>query len=203
MKSNSKDFFGAKAKTYDKDAARVDNVSRIANLILKEIEYQKKINIMDFGSGTGLLLSKIAPYVNKITAIDISKSMNEVLRKKKHTIESDIEILEIDLSRTNVNQQFDGIISSMTLHHIKDTKKIFKKFYNMLNSSGSIAIADLDKEDGTFHKDDTGVFHFGFDRDELLKIVMSIGFRKVKIQTVGLVEKPYGKYSVFLLTAYK
>jgi hypothetical protein len=73
----------------------------------------------------------------------------------------------------------------------------------MLNSSGSIAIADLDKEDGTFHKDDTSVFHFGFDRDELLKIVMSIGFRKVKIQTVGLVEKPYGKYSVFLLTAYK
>jgi len=110
MKSNSKDFFGTKAKGYDKDAARVDNVTRIANSILKEITYQKNFNIVDFGSGTGLLLSKIAPYVNKITAIDISKSMNEVLRNKKHTIESEVEILEIDLSKTNVNHQFDGIL---------------------------------------------------------------------------------------------
>ena len=203
MISNSKDFFGVKAKGYDKDAARVDNVTRIANSILKEITYQEKFNIMDFGSGTGLLLSKIAPYVNKITAIDISKSMNEVLESKKDNIRCTVEVLEIDLSKTTMNQQFDGIISSMTLHHIKDTKKIFKKFYNMLNSNGSIAIADLDKEDGTFHKEDTGVFHFGFDRDELLKIVISIGFKKVKIQTVGFVEKSYGKYSVFLLTAYK
>ena len=34
----------------------------------------------------------------------------------------------------------------------------------MLNDNGVIAIADLDIEDGNFHIEDTGVFHFGFER---------------------------------------
>ena len=203
MELNSKDFFAGKAKDYDKEVTRVDNVTRIANLILKEIKYQKEFNIMDFGSGTGLLLSKIAPYVNKITAIDISKSMNEILRNKRNTIDCTIEILELDLSKSIINQKFNGIISSMTVHHVKDTEKLFEKFYNMLDRNGSIAIADLDKENGTFHKEDTGVFHFGFDRDMFVKTAKSVGFKKVKIQTVGYVEKAWGKYPVFLLTGYK
>ena len=37
---------------------------------------------MDFGSGTGLLLEIIAPRVNKIAALDISKTMNKELESK-------------------------------------------------------------------------------------------------------------------------
>ncbi len=203
MKLKSNDLFEKKAKDYDKVAARVDNVTRIADLMLKEIKYQKDFNIMDFGSGTGLLLSKIAPYVNKITAIDVSKSMNEVLKNKKDSINCNLEILEIDLSKTSLNQQFDGIISSMTLHHIKNTEEIFKKLYNLLKKNGSIAIADLDVEDGTFHDENTGVFHLGFDREKFAEIAKNVGFKNIKIQTVGFAEKPYGKFSVFLLSAYK
>ncbi len=200
MKSNQKDFFANKAKDYDKEISRTDNVTNIANLILKELDYSKDMNIMDFGSGTGLLLSKIAPNVGKITAIDISKSMNETLESKRDSIECSLDIFEIDLTKENLNQKFDGIISSMTIHHVKDTLELFKKFYEMLNSKGTIAISDLDKEDGSFHKEDTGVFHFGFDREEFVSIAKSAGFKNVKIQSVGLVEKPYGKYPVFLLT---
>ena len=203
MKPSKKDLFAEKAKDYDKEKARTENVSNIANLILKEIEYQKVMNILDFGSGTGLLLSKIAPYVGKITAVDISKSMNEKLESKRDSISCDLAIVEIDLTTELLNQQFDGIISSMTLHHVADIAKIFEKFYSLLNKNGTIALSDLDIEDGTFHKEDTGVFHFGFDRDELLGIAKSAGFKNLKAQTVGFVEKPYGKYGIFLLTGSK
>lgn len=203
MKSGKKDFFEEKAKNYDSEKARVDNVTNIANLILKEVTFHKDFNIMDFGSGTGLLLSKIAPFVGKITAVDISKSMNEVLRNKKQTIDCKLDILEIDLTKTDLNKKFDGIISSMTIHHVKDTIKLFEQFYSMLNKNGTIAISDLDKEDGSFHKTDTGVFHHGFNRDAFMDIAKSAGFKNLKIQTVGLVEKPYGEYPVFLLTGNK
>jgi len=203
MKQTKKDFFTNKANEYDKEVLRVSNVMRIASLILKELTYQKDFHLMDFGSGTGLLLSKIAPFVNKITAVDISNSMNDVLKRKIETINCHVEILDIDLSKHVLKQNFDGIISSMTLHHIKDTQSIFEKFYDMLSINGSLAIADLDTEDGTFHKQDTGVYHLGFDREEFTAIAKSVGFKKVKIQSVGLVEKPYGKYPVFLLTAHK
>lgn len=203
MDLTKKDFFAEKAKDYDKEKARTDNVSNIANMILQEITYSKDMRIMDFGSGTGLLLSKIAPYVGNITAVDISKSMNETLESKRDTIDCTLEIKHLDLTTELLNQQFDGIISSMTMHHVENIPKIFETFFGLLNEKGTIALSDLDTEDGTFHKDDTGVFHFGFNREELVGMAESAGFKNLKIQSVGFVEKPYGKYSVFLLTGNK
>ncbi len=203
MNTKHRDYFAEKAKDYDKEKARTENVSNIANLILNEISYSKDMQILDFGSGTGLLLSKIAPHVGKITAVDISKAMNKTLENKRDTIDCDLEILEIDLATKQLNQEFDGIISSMTMHHVEDIAKMFQKFYGLLKENGSIALSDLDTEDGTFHKDDTGVFHLGFNREEFLKLAKNAGFRNLKTQTVGFVEKPYGKYSVFLLTGEK
>ncbi len=159
-----KDYFQNKAKNYEQDKNRVDNVENIANSILKSLKFDKTMQIMDFGSGTGLLLEKIAPFVDKITAIDISNSMNITLNAKRNNLGCELEILEMDLSRTKLDKKFDGIISSMTMHHIEDIQIMFKDFYTMLNDNGFVAIADLDIEDGSFHTEDTGVFHFGFDR---------------------------------------
>ena len=203
MSIEKKDHFAQKADNYEKEQRRVDNVSNIANLILKEITYNKDMHILDFGSGTGLLLERIAPYVKKVTAVDMSPSMNKNLAKKKDKLECELEILELDLSKKEIDSKLDGIISSMTIHHVKDIEKLFTKFYNMLNSGGTIALADLDTEDGSFHTVDTGVFHFGFDRDEFLNTAKKVGFKELKIQSVGNVIKPYGEYGVFLLTGKK
>ena len=203
MKPVQKDYFSEKAKEYDKHKPRTQNVENIAQAILKESIFSKEMSVMDFGSGTGLLLSKIAPYVNEITAIDISTSMNDVLRSKMKTIDCKLQIEEIDLTKKTIDKTFDAIISSMTIHHTKDVLELFKKFHSLLNDNGLIAIADLDKEDGTFHTTDTGVFHFGFDREEFLNIAKKAGFRDLKIKTASIVEKPTGNYPVFLLTGKK
>ncbi|NPD47095.1 MULTISPECIES: class I SAM-dependent methyltransferase [unclassified Lentimicrobium] len=203
MNVNPKDFFEGKAEDYDREVARRKNVSNIAQLMMKEADYKQSMSIMDFGSGTGLLLSDIAPSVGKITAIDISKSMNEVLESKRDLIKCELEIMEMDLTKENLERQFDGIISSMTIHHVKDISALFKKFHNMLAENGIIAIADLDSENGSFHKENTGVHHLGFDRAEFLEIAKHVGFKNLKIQSASIIEKPYGKYPVFLLTGNK
>jgi cyclopropane fatty-acyl-phospholipid synthase-like methyltransferase len=198
-----KDFFKHKSNDYEKDKNRVNNVQNIANAILNEITFDKSMNIMDFGSGTGLLLEKIAPCVKKITAIDMSSSMNKKLNEKKDILDCELEILEINLTKTKLEYKFDSIISSMTLHHIKDIKELFQIFYNLLNENGTIALADLDIEDGSFHTEDTGVHHFGFDRDEIVKLAQDIGFKNVVIQSASVAYKPHGAYPIFLLTGSK
>ncbi len=129
--------------------------------------------------------------------------MNKTLESKRESIACELEILEIDLATKQLNQEFDGIISSMTMHHVEDIVKMFDKFHGLLKENGTIAISDLDTEDGTFHKDDTGVFHLGFDREQFLNVAKESGFRNLKIQTVGFAEKPHGRYDVFLLTGNK
>jgi cyclopropane fatty-acyl-phospholipid synthase-like methyltransferase len=203
MKSEQKDYFKEKAKEYDTESSRTKNVDHIAEAVLKEIPFSKEMHIMDFGSGTGLLLSNIAPFVDKITAVDISSSMNEVLRSKINSIKCNLEIAEIDLTTESLNRKFDVIISSMAIHHVEDIPNLFKIFYTLLNENGYIALADLDKEDGSFHTTNTGVFHHGFDRNKFVTIAKSAGFKDLKIENASTVEKPTGNYSVFLLTGKK
>ncbi len=198
----SKDYFKNKAASYD-DNRKSNNVDNISNLIRDSILLDTDMSIMDFGSGTGLLLERIAPFVKQITAVDISKSMNEQLLNKKEDINCNLELIEMDLTKSTLDKKFDGIISSMTMHHVEDIKAMFDKFYSMLDYGGFIAIADLDTEDGTFHDEDTGVFHLGFDRDELANTISLTQFRDVKIQTASALCKLQKDYSLFLLTAFK
>lgn len=195
------DFFAHKANEYEQDKGRVDNVSNIAKAVIDNTRLSHDMHLMDFGSGTGLLLESVAPFVRKITAVDISKAMNEQLHAKRDKLSCELDIRETDLESTDLDEQFDGIISSMTMHHVRDVEAMFLKFHALLNDEGFIAIADLDTEDGTFHTEDTGFFHFGFDRGEIARIAESAGFRDVAVRDASVVHKPHGQFPVFLLTA--
>ena len=159
------------------------------------------MHLVDFGSGTGLLLESLAKEIGKVTAVDISPSMTDILREK--SIPCELDIKELDLTKEDLDLKVDGIVSSMTIHHIKDVPALFKKFHKMLKSGGFIAIADLDSEDGTFHSVDTGVEHFGFDREEFVNFAKEAGFTNIKIEDATTILKPHKEFGIFLLTAIK
>jgi len=195
------DFFERKAGSYDRSEARVQNVDNISGAIVKGADLRKSMRLMDFGSGTGLLLERIAPFVAGVTAVDISSSMNSQLAAKRSRLGCELEILEIDLETADIERTFDGIISSMTLHHIRDIDALFAKFHRLLVPGGFIALADLDVEDGSFHTEDTGVHHLGFDREVLAGVAEKVGFKDVVVTKASVVRKPQGDFPVFLLTA--
>lgn len=196
------DLFHTKAERYEQDDQRVANVVNIANTIVDRIPLNPQMRIMDFGSGTGLLLENIAPYVKSITAVDISPSMNEQLQQKRGNLDCELELIEMDFTQETLDRKFDGIISSMTLHHIKDVPAMFQKFHLMLKKDGFIAIADLATEDGSFHEENTGVYHLGFDLQELTEAANLAGFKKINAEFIGAVQKPDRDYSVLLLTGF-
>ncbi len=199
----SNDYYAHKAGDWDSYQSRTDNLDNISASIVNSISFDKTMHIMDFGSGTGMLLERIAPHVGKITAVDISPSMNAKLQEKRDKISCEMDIAEIDLVNADMDTQFDGIISSMTMHHIENIGAMFRKFRSMLKDGGFIAIADLDLEDGSFHTDDTGVKHFGFDRGELSKAASDAGFKEVQVSSASVVHRPNGDFPVFLLTAIR
>ena len=199
-----KDHFSFKAATYEDDKRRVDNVKKIADAIAGRVGLDDTMHLLDFGSGTGLLLGSIAPSVKKITAVDVSPSMMAQLHAKQDSIECELETIQIDLEKESLIQTFDGIISSMTMHHIKDVPAMFDKFYDLVKPGGFVALADLDTEDGSFHTDqETGVHHTGFDRDWFKQALSEAGFVNITIETTNQLVKPQGTYTVFLCTAIK
>jgi cyclopropane fatty-acyl-phospholipid synthase-like methyltransferase len=182
---------------------RVDNVENIATAIRGRVPFEPTMEIMDFGSGTGLLLERVAPLVRKICAVDTSPSMNAQLADKAGSLGCELEILEVDLTVTRLERRFDGIISSMTLHHVENVGALFQVFHGLLNDGGFLALADLVTEDGSFHPDNEGVHHFGFDRDALIGMARDAGFRDPEVATASILRKPHGDFPVFLLTAIR
>ena len=203
MNENRVDHFKHKSKSWDMSSMRVKNAKSIADLIVKNIDFRDTMDIMDLGAGTGLLSYFVAPHVAKIIAVDNSPSMLEEFKSKASEFDSETEVIEADIAKEELNRSFDGIISSMTIHHVEETKALFSKLYNMLNENGFIAIADLDSEDGSFHSDNTGVHHHGFERNELEKLAREVGFKNIKFDLASTIDKPHCTFTVFLMTAVK
>ena len=197
------DNFADKSKSWDMNSKRIQNAKGIAEYIIKNIKLDSNMKIMDFGAGTGLLSYFIAPYVHTIVAVDNSPSMLEVFKEKSSEFECKTEVLELDLSHDNIDEKFNGIISSMTIHHLQDTKALFRKLYSMLEKDGFIAIADLDSEDGSFHSNNTGVFHYGFKRKTLENIAKKVGFKNIRFELASTIKKPHANFTVFLMLAEK
>jgi len=197
------DHFAQKSKSWDMNSKRVQNAKGIAELIVNNIKLDKSMELMDFGAGTGLLSYFVAPYVEKIVAVDNSPSMLKEFHSKCDEFSCKTEVIEKDLSIEILDRKFDGIISSMTIHHLEDTAALLSKLYNMLDDEGFIAIADLDSEDGSFHSDNTGVFHYGFDRHILAEHAKKAGFKDVTFSLASTISKPHAEFTVFLMTAKK
>jgi len=197
-----KDHFEDRASAWDKGSTRVNGAKTIADAISKQVQLTKDMKIMDFGVGTGLLGFEIAASVKSVVGVDTSLKMLQKLQEK-NTAELMIEPLHCDIVQNPLEDTFNGIVSSMTLHHVEDLKLFFDTIYKNLKDNGFIAIADLELEDGTFHSDNAGVFHFGFDKEILCEIVKNSGFKNVALYNINTINKPHKDFGVFLLYAVK
>ena len=197
------DLFNEKAKDWDANEMRTKLSSAIGSSILAHVSLHEQMRVMDFGAGTGLISSQVAPLVKKIVAVDISEAMlNKLVAKPE--LQDKVEIVCQDIIEKPIADNFDLIMSAMSMHHVKDTSKLIQRFSEHLNPGASIALADLDKEDGSFHPEDSeGVFHLGFKRNELQIILEKYGFREIQFVTAHTINKEEKKYPIFLVTATK
>ena len=196
------DLFAHKAEDYDRRAGQLQVLEQIGATLLERAALSRDMHLMDFGSGTGLLLEQLAPRVRRITAVDVSPAMHGKLREKLPAIPCEVELREIDLEREDLDAVFDGIVTSMTFHHVRDVPALLRRLAPMVRPGGFLAVADLDAEDGRFHEAGTeGVHHHGFDREQLAADVRAAGFTEVESVTAGVFPREHGDYPIFLLTA--
>jgi ubiquinone/menaquinone biosynthesis C-methylase UbiE len=202
--------FDEKAATWDEDPFKVNLANDVADAMIKELHPASDMDVLDYGCGSGLVSLRFQPLVKSITGMDSSKKMLEVLQAKvrKRSLPNVYTQL-VDLEQgEKVEARFHIAVTSMTLHHVREPASFFNQLYGLLLLGGQIAVADLDKEDGSFHHDNTGVLHFGFERSYLKDILEKAGFREVRDTTAATVMRTVpGKgprdFAVFLITGRK
>ncbi len=210
MKSEERRDFDKEAAKWDSNPGRVKLANDVADEIIKVCKPNKKMDVLDFGCGTGLITLRLQPYVKSITGADSSGGMISVLEAKAEQQGiSNVHAQMVDFEKGGkVAGTYDLVVSSMTVHHVPDTGALFRMWHSLLNPEGRVCFADLDTEDGTFHRDNTGVFHFGFDRNKLKGLLLESGFRDVRDSTAAMVVRDVEggekkEFSVFLIEAKK
>jgi 2-polyprenyl-3-methyl-5-hydroxy-6-metoxy-1,4-benzoquinol methylase len=206
----NKTDFDKKAATWDEDPFKVSLANDVANAIVKELNPAQNMDVLDYGCGSGLVTLRLQPLVKSITGMDSSKKMLEVLQTKveKRGLPN-VHTQFIDLEQgAKVKTRFHMVVSSMTLHHVREPAFFFDQLHGLLLPGGQIAIADLDKEDGYFHHDNIGVFHFGFDRTYLKDILGKARFHEIHDTTAATVTRTvpgigHRDFAVFLITGQK
>lgn len=195
------DLFEDKAQDWDARPVPAQISAGVSAAIERLVALSPDATVLDFGAGTGLVCSKIAPRVARVLAVDVSRAMLDQLAAKPE-LAGKVEIFCQDILSAPLAERADVIVSAMAMHHVEDTRALLQTLFDHLVPGGQLALADLDAEDGSFHPPDIeGVFHAGFDRDALAAVLAEVGFEQPSFTTAVTVSKDDRRYPVFLVTA--
>lgn len=204
--NHDKNDFDSRAKDWDLDPEKKKRAEIAAGAIMNKVQPSKECTAFEYGCGTGLVSFFLQPFLKRIVMADSSRGMLEVVRSKiEKTSVMNMTAIEIDLTKSDPpEEQFDIIYTLLAMHHVSDVPEVLRKFHSMLRTGGHLCIADLDKEDGSFHGEGFSGHH-GFDREELESKAERAGFINVEFQTIDRVVREHGgkgkrEYPLFLMT---
>ena len=153
-----------------------------------------RITIADLGAGEGMISQLLAERVRKIYCIDSSKSMvrlGKELAKKNNLLnlsykQGDIE--NVPLTKGSV----DLALMSQSLHHAQRPEKALSEAFRILRKGGQLVVLDLKEHQFAKARQLYGDQWLGFPENELYRMIKSVGFRKVKVETIAKEERePY------------
>lgn len=117
----------------------------ILNMIYNEVMQKEQSKVLDIGFGTAVLTSKLYDNSHQVDGIDFSCEMIQIAKSKM----PEASLMEWDITngipKSLSRNQYDSIVSTYTLHHLKDTEKVdfIKNLLQMLKEDGKIFIGDI------------------------------------------------------------
>ncbi|KAI9715300.1 MAG: hypothetical protein M1828_000900 [Chrysothrix sp. TS-e1954] len=214
MSGGGNDRFNAEAAAWDSnpdvhkasDAAQkaiIEAFPELQSHDAKDGQHEKAgLDVLEIGCGTGLLSFRIAPFVQRLVAVDASTGMIDALSKKLEADEAYKNVLPLcvmleDPEDKNLppaaqadvsgpRQKFDLILSHLVLHHIADLPSLLNTMYGCLKGGGSIALTDFEDfgpEARKFHPEAkmAGVERHGIPRKEFSQMITQAGFVDVQV----------------------
>lgn len=154
------DFFAARVDGYENHMLNNVEGCKEGYVKMAELLPRTTVNLLDLGCGTGLELDEIFkthPNI-KVTGIDLTKAMLDVL-KEKHP-DKDLTLIhgsyfDYDFGR----ERFEAVISFQSLHHYSHEQKIklYSRVYSALKPGGRCIECDYmvteQKEENFYFKE--------------------------------------------------
>ena len=194
--------FDHKASAWDDDPVKHARAQAVAAGIRAMVALRPSMRALELGCGTGQVGFSLRDEFAHLTLAHKSPGMLAVLRDKIAAAGiANVAPLHFELGAGEAPAgPYDVVFSLMTLHHIADSARALADLHALLAPGGSLCIADLDAEDGSFHGEGFDG-HNGFERSTLAALAEAAGFCAVRFDTVFTMEKGARRYPLFLMVA--
>lgn len=105
--------------------------------IIRQLPNKKNMKILDVGCWSGMLSYLLKHMNHDVTALDSNEKYIKLVDKhvKCKTVHGNVEEVS-----TLIKEQFDVIIASQVLEHVKDDNKAIKEMHNILKDKGIMII---------------------------------------------------------------
>lgn len=105
-------------------------------------------SVLDLGSGTGLIVNKLFPYVKSIIAVEPFIQFTQYIAKKNN-----ITVINSNIAEFSTDMKFDIILFFALMHYVDEIEaaSIYRKYINYLSKNGKMIV----KNQFGLHKDVT------------------------------------------------
>ncbi|MBE2248021.1 MAG: metalloregulator ArsR/SmtB family transcription factor [Myxococcus sp.] len=160
-----------------------------------------KLDVADFGCGSGVLTLELSRWARHVTAIDRSPQALEQARARLAREKcKNVSFVEADLHELPPGlPKHDLVVISQSLHHVSDPAAVLAQAAQLLKPGGRLVVMELSPHGEAWVKARLGHQHLGFEPAVLEAALTASGFTDVTLTPTP--RDGSSPFRAFLLTA--
>jgi ArsR family transcriptional regulator len=180
-KIDSQAFFGRLGAEWDQ--VRTDLFGgRFAGMALLAM-LRKDWTIADLGCGTGNTSEMLAPFVERVVAVDVSDAMISAARARLSG-KGSVEIVRAPVEQTGLpTASCDAVACMLVLHHTEDPGAVLREAARLLRTDrggGMLVVVDMVAHEREDYRRTMGHRHLGFSSEAIASMMQSAGLGEVR-----------------------
>lgn len=173
-RSRSQKFFSSAAGQWDR--LRVELFGRRADLLGLLGLLDDTWTIGDLGCGTGQLAESLAPFVERVIAVDDSSAMLAAARKRLASMPN-VDVRSGRLESLPIDDgTLDSALLFLVMHYVSEPEAAVAEAYRTLKPGGRLLIVDMMPHDREDLLQAMGHVWSGFSEEQIASLFDSAGF---------------------------
>ena len=142
------------------------------------------IVVGDLGCGTGQLTYTVAPYVERVLAVDASPDMLDAARHRLNGM-TNVELRQGDLEALPIETgELHAAMMSLVLHYSPDPARALAEVARVLRPGGRALVVDMLPHDREEYQQQMGHVWLGFSDKQITKFLTGAGFHDVRVRAL-------------------